>query len=77
MKQCKKNTTGWIGLIGLTITVALNLVALLLWKKASAEYFSDKWWSEWFPLYIFWLGFAIISFTGCFRRKTVDTKHDA
>ena len=65
-----------IGLVGLAITIALNLVALLMLKKASAEYFSDKWWSDWFPSYIVWLVSIIIGFAGCCRQKSVDTKRD-
>ena len=53
-----------IGLVGLAITTVLNLVALLLFKRASAEYFSDPWWSAWFPSYIIWLSFTLIGFAG-------------
>ncbi len=50
-----------IGLIGLAITIVLNLVALFLLKKAAAGYFSDAWWSEWFPSYAVWVSFTIIA----------------
>jgi hypothetical protein len=66
-----------IGLVGLAITTALNLVALLILKKASAEYFSDQWWSDWFPSYIVWLVFVIIGLASCCWQKSGDTKHDA
>jgi len=66
-----------IGLVGLAITIVLNLVALLILKKVSAEYFPDNWWSDWFPSYIVWLVFTIIGFASCCRQKSVDTKHDA
>jgi signal transduction histidine kinase len=59
-------TIGWIGL---AITTGLNLLALLWFKRASAEYFSDKWWSEWFPSYVVWLAFTIIGFAGGGRTK--------
>jgi len=72
MKTSKK-----IGLVGLTITIVLNLVALLMLKKASAEYFSDVWWSDWFPVYMVWLVFTIIGFASCCRQKSVDTNHNA
>jgi hypothetical protein len=58
-----------IGLVGLAITIVLNLVALLIFKKASAEYFSGGWWSSWFPFYIVWLVFTIIGFASCCRQK--------
>ena len=65
------------GLLGLAITIALNLIALLLFKKASAEFFSDKWWSDWFPAYIVWLVFTTIGFPSCCGQKSGDTKRDA
>ncbi len=66
-----------IGLVGLAITIGLNLVALLVLKRASAEYFSDQWWSDWFPQHIVWLVFIIIGFACRCSKKSVDTKHDA
>ena len=68
---------GQLGLIGLAITIVLNLVAMLLLKKASADYFLDGWWSGWFPAYIIWLIFAIIGFARYCIQKPVDTKADA
>jgi hypothetical protein len=77
MKQCKKNQVGWIGLIGLAGTIVLNLAALLILKKTSAEYFSDKWWSDWFPAYGVWLVLIIIGFASYCRQKSDDAKADA
>jgi hypothetical protein len=80
MKPCKSfwqaDSFAFMGLVGLAITIALNLVALLLLKKAEAEYFSGKWWSVWFPSYTVWLTFTVIS-VACFcyrkprERRTV------
>gem|GEM_PF-3140989 len=39
----KTNKT--VCLVGMSIQVAMNLVALLILKKSSAEFFSDLWWS--------------------------------
>ncbi len=47
------------GLVGLSIGLTLNLVALLVLKRHSAEFFSTGWWSTWFPSYAVWLVFAI------------------
>jgi hypothetical protein len=66
-----------MGLTGLLITIALNLVALFLFKKAAAEYFSDKWWSNWFPSYIVWLTFTIIGIASFCTWKRDDAKTDA
>ena len=54
-----------IGLVGLAITIVLNLVALLILKKVSAEYFPDNWWSDWLPAYIIWLICSIVGLAGC------------
>jgi hypothetical protein len=81
MKPCKSfwlaGSFAFMGLVGLAITIALNLVALLLLKKAEAEYFSDKWWSVWFPSYIVWLTFTIVGVVCFCWRKRDDTKADA
>src|ERR1035441_8259621 len=58
-----------IGLIGLAITTVLNVVALLLFKRASAEYFSDQWWSAWFTSYIIWVSFTLIGFASHRRQN--------
>ena len=57
MKSCR--TIGWLGL---AITTALNLIAVLWFKKPSAAYLSDSWWAEWFPAYIVWLSFMMVGF---------------
>ena len=51
--------------VGLAILIAMNFVALLMLKKPSAEFFSDNWWSDWFPAYIVWLVCIIVGFAGC------------
>jgi hypothetical protein len=66
-----------IGLIGLAVTIALNLAALLAWQKPSAKYFSDAWWGAWFPSYVIWLVFAAIGFAGCCRPKPGDMKNSS
>jgi hypothetical protein len=66
-----------LGLTGLAITICLNLFALVILNKASAEYFSDKWWSNWFPSYIVWFTFAIIGIGSFCWRKPNDSKEDA
>jgi hypothetical protein len=53
-----------IGAVGLAIAVTLNLAALLIFKKTSAEFFSPGWWSSWFPSYVVWLTFLAMGFGG-------------
>jgi len=60
---------GMIGLIGLTLTIALNFVALLIFHRPSAHFFVGKWWSDWFVNYVSWSVFTLIGFAGQrFRR---------
>jgi ABC-type dipeptide/oligopeptide/nickel transport system permease subunit len=49
-----------IGLLGLAIQATVNLVALLVFKNSSAEFFSQSWWASWFPTYIVWFVFSFI-----------------
>jgi hypothetical protein len=65
------------GLSGLAITIALNLIALFLLKKVAAVYFSEQWWSDWFPSYIVWLTFTIIGIASFCWRNRDDMKADA
>jgi len=66
-----------LGLIGLTLTLILNLVAVFILKQASATFFQDQWWSDWSPGYLLFLTFAIIGFVRYCRQKPDDTKADA
>jgi hypothetical protein len=56
-----------MGLVGLAITIALNLVAWFVLKRHSAEYFSPDWWSTWFPNYTIWFTFSVVGLAvrGC------------
>src|ERR1017187_7706666 len=66
--RCKINSWGqrfwrqlvWQGGGGLVVTVILNLAGLFVFHKSSCVFFSDKWWTEWFPNYIVWMSFLII-----------------
>jgi len=49
-----------IGLVGLVIQAAINLIAIFAFKRSSAEFFSDQWWSAWFPGYTVWLIFLVL-----------------
>ena len=58
-----------IGVTGLAITIILNFVALLVFKKDAAEFLSRGWWSTWFPSYSVWVTFLIMSLAGVVRKK--------
>ncbi len=50
-----------IGIVGLVVTLGMNLVALLAFKKAAAAFASPGWWSSWFPCYLVWTVFVVIA----------------
>lgn len=54
------NATLRLGLIGSSITLALNLFGFLVLKQSAARFFTDDWWSTWFPSLIVWLGITIV-----------------
>ena len=70
----RDNTYKKVGLVGLAIQLAMNLVALFVLKKGSAEFFSDQWWSGWFPTYIVWLSLIIVGFASCRDKDGTDPK---
>jgi hypothetical protein len=57
-----------IGGMGLGITVAMNLIALLVFRKASAEFLSPAWWSSWFTCYVVWAVFLVLGAAGFLMR---------
>ena len=46
------NATLGLGVIGLSITLALNVFGVLVLRQAAARVFTDEWWSVWFPSFI-------------------------
>jgi hypothetical protein len=54
------NATVRVGVIGLSITLAINLFGLLVLRQAAAQFFTGDWWSVWFPSFIVWLVMTII-----------------
>lgn len=56
------NATLKVGVIGSSITLAINLFGLLVLKQAAAQFFVGDWWSVWFPSYIVWLALTIVGF---------------
>ena len=61
------NATLRVGLIGLSITLAINLFGFLVLRQAAARFLTDDWWSVWFPSFIVWLSITIM---GLRRRSS-------
>ena len=49
-----------IAALGLAVSLGLNLLGLLDIEDSSARFFTDEWWSTWFPSYVVWILFAVI-----------------
>ncbi len=54
------NATVRLGLIGSSITLALNVFGVLVLRQTAARFFSDDWWSVWFPSFVVWLSITIV-----------------
>ena len=61
------NATLRVGLIGLSVTLVLNLFGFLVLGQAAARFLTGDWWSVWFPSFIVWFGMTI---TGLLRRSS-------
>ncbi len=57
------------GIVGLAITLTLNLLALLAFHRISAVFFSHYWWGCWAPSYLVWLTFSSIGSAKYRSRK--------
>jgi hypothetical protein len=67
----KKNSILFIGLMGLSIHLLLNLLGIFVFHKAAAVFFTEQWWSSWFPMWLAW-GVLFISGLGIrFRSKPI------
>ena len=70
------NATLRLGLIGLSITLALNVFGVLVLRQVAAQVFIDGWWSVWFPSFIVWF---VIAMSGLGPQSGVregrDPKH--
>jgi len=54
------NATVKVGVIGFSITLAINLFGLFVLRQTAAQFFAGDWWSVWFPSFIVWLVMTII-----------------
>lgn len=64
------NATVRLGLIGSSITLAINLFGLLILRQAASQFFTGDWWSVWFPSFAVWLSITIIGL----GRRRVDKR---
>jgi hypothetical protein len=46
--------------LALASTLLLNLAGRFVFHRSSSVFFSDQWWSAWFPNYVVWMTFTII-----------------
>ena len=58
-----------MGVIGLSVTLILNLFGLFVLGKSSCVFFSHQWWSDWFACYCLWTTFTVIGFFGSTNWK--------
>jgi hypothetical protein len=72
--KCKARSSWqmlWTGSFGLVLTVILNFVGLFVFHRSSSVFFSQKWWTVWFPSYLVWIVFTFSGLAiGCANWKT-------
>ena len=54
-----QNTRLNVGLVGLGVHLTLNLLGIFVFHRAAAVFFSEQWWSAWFPLWLVWTVLAV------------------
>ena len=59
----------WIGPLPLLGTFLLNLAGRFVFHRSSSVFFLDEWWSAWFPNYVVWGTFTIISLAVAFANR--------
>jgi hypothetical protein len=64
-----QRSLAFIGAIGLFIHLALNILALFAFHRASAIFLSEQWWSSWFPGLMVWVVMLTIGFSAGLGSK--------
>ena len=60
MRTRPMNSFLTLGAVGLAAQVLMNLIVILAVKSASARFFTESWWSAWFPTYVVWIVFLCV-----------------
>jgi hypothetical protein len=60
-----------LGLIGLSITLVLNLLGDFGFHRSTALFFTEHWWTSWFPSWIVWVVLTIIGLGARRQAKAV------
>jgi hypothetical protein len=55
----KTNALLRVAWIGLAITLVLNLLAIFVFHKGAAVFFTEQWWFSWFPSWVVWIVLTI------------------
>jgi uncharacterized membrane protein len=59
-----------IGVVGLAVTIAINLITLIILKMTAVEFSSHAWWFIWVSSYVVWLSFLTVGVTGLMKEAT-------
>jgi len=68
------NTQLKIGLWGLGGALAGNVVALVIFEKPSAQFFTPDWWDTWIAIYVVWIVFLAIGLARILFSKGEKSK---
>jgi hypothetical protein len=58
-----------LGLAGLTVAALINGVALGYFDVPSSRWFSNEWWTTWFPGYSVWVVLVLVGIGQRFQKR--------
>lgn len=58
-----------LGLIGLSVTLGLNVFGLLVLGQPAARFLASEWWSVWFPSFVVWISIATMGLSRHHRLR--------
>ena len=64
------NTPLRLGLIGMALVLLLNIAGIFVFQQGAALFFSNGWWSTWFPVHIVWLVFLFVGLARYFSARS-------
>lgn len=63
-----------VALIGLAITLVMNLLGIFVFHRAAAVFFTEQWWSTWSPSWIVWIVLTIAGLGASSRSRPTSRR---
>ena len=59
------------GIVGISITIPLNLIGHYILHQPAAQIFSNGWWSTWFTSHMIWVSLGLAGLGQMFSERTL------